>query len=87
MTRPNLIRAEWASKAIDTFAGITGSNLDVERDDAVADLLTSVMNYCQAHGLSYRKQHARAARNFKGNLDLSHDNPELRGTPLKIKGK
>lgn len=44
-------RAEWAAEACDTFAELTGQNMESELPDIVCDLLANLMHLAELHGM------------------------------------
>lgn len=53
-------RAEWAEHALSVFCEVTGLDLEVERDDAVSDLLCNLGHYCDRHDLNFLALASRA---------------------------
>lgn len=63
MTRPtfnfpgdgpdNADRAEWAKNALAVFCEDTGLDLEVERREAVSDLMCNLGHFCDRHALDF----------------------------------
>lgn len=58
--RMNAHRAQWAATALDTFVSVTGT----EQEDAVSDLLTNLMHYCDRNRLDFNAELARAQTSY-----------------------
>ena len=54
-------RACWAEVALDAFQQETGT----EDEDALSDLLTDLMHYCDRNGIQWADELARASRNYR----------------------
>jgi hypothetical protein len=44
-------RAVWAAEACETFAGLTGQNMESELPDIVCDLLTNLLHLADLRGM------------------------------------
>ena len=49
----NSDRAEWAEHALAVFCDDTGLDQEIERQDAVSDLLCNLGHYCDLHNLDF----------------------------------
>ncbi len=56
----NSDRAEWAEHALTVFCEETGLNQEIERLDAVSDLMSNLGHYCDLHDLDFLAVAARA---------------------------
>lgn len=62
----NQDRAKWAMAAVQTFADVTGLDVDVDGlDTAVSDLLADLAHLCDARGLSLCGLLNRAAMHYE----------------------
>lgn len=53
MTPNNTDRAGWAQSALAAFCEETGVDEEVERNEAVSDLIANLGHYCDVHGLNF----------------------------------
>ena len=58
--RMNAKRVEWASTALTVFRTATRC----DNDEALRDLLTNLMHWCDAHGVSFENELAVANRAY-----------------------
>ncbi len=58
--RMNMQRAQWGGNAIESICDDTGT----DREDALSDLLADLMHWAKASQQSFRKELARACRQF-----------------------
>lgn len=49
----NLQRAEWAERALEIFCDETGIDMEVEKREAVSDLMCNLGHYCDRRGLDF----------------------------------
>ena len=56
----NSDRAEWAERALAVFCDDTGLVQDIERDDAVSDLMCNIGHYCDLYDLDFLALASRA---------------------------
>ncbi len=49
----NAVRAEWAKNALSVFCDETGLDPEVERREAVSDLMCNLGHYCDSQGLDF----------------------------------
>ena len=56
----NSDRAEWAENALSVFCEDTGLDQEIERQEAVSDLLCNLGHYCDLHDLDFLALASRA---------------------------
>ena len=56
----NAARAEWAHRAVLTFEGATGA----DREDALCDLLSDLMHWCNVYGQDFDRELRRAREHY-----------------------
>ena len=61
-------RAEWAEKALDTFAEVTGLDRSGDKEDKellVGDMISDLMHYCDREGLDWSVVTGRGGDHYR----------------------